>query len=201
MTASLDGTIIVERIDKNKRLYGRKLRASEILCESFPAPSEAAEIYEILNLRDNPLLPTVLSTTSAAHVPVTVEQVTPKHPPMNPFRLPPKLSGLATESRSTSSLKYPSPSPTSSPNAGIPFSYTGSIATPLPVRPVTRASGIFIASARALYDFKPQQLGDLTFQRGDTIEIVSKTDSQNDWWKGVCNGRAGHFPANYVEII
>ncbi|KAI7851386.1 hypothetical protein BDC45DRAFT_516419 [Circinella umbellata] len=38
--------------------------------------------------------------------------------------------------------------------------------------------------ARALYAFKGDQPGDLSFQEGQIITIIEKTDSQDDWWTG-----------------
>ncbi|KAG0256371.1 hypothetical protein BG011_004601 [Mortierella polycephala] len=51
----------------------------------------------------------------------------------------------------------------------------------------------------ALYDFTGEQATDLSFKKGDTIFVVKKTDSRNDWWTGKCNGREGSFPANYTQ--
>jgi len=36
--------------------------------------------------------------------------------------------------------------------------------------------------------------GDLDFNTGDKIEVVSRTDSKEDWWTGKLNGRQGVFP-------
>ncbi|GAA5806683.1 hypothetical protein MFLAVUS_000031 [Mucor flavus] len=55
-------------------------------------------------------------------------------------------------------------------------------------------------TAKALYAFDGQQQGDLSFQEGDLITIVQKTDSQDDWWTGKVNGQQGIFPANYVQL-
>ncbi|CAO3597496.1 unnamed protein product [Absidia cylindrospora] len=55
--------------------------------------------------------------------------------------------------------------------------------------------------ARALFNFPGQQGGDLPFKKGDTITIVKKTDTQQDWWTGEIGTRKGIFPANFVEII
>ncbi|KAI8881922.1 DUF500-domain-containing protein [Backusella circina FSU 941] len=55
-------------------------------------------------------------------------------------------------------------------------------------------------TARALYTFEGQQQGDLSFQEGDIITIVEKSNSQDDWWTGKINGRQGIFPANYVQL-
>lgn len=53
----------------------------------------------------------------------------------------------------------------------------------------------------ALYDFEAQAEGDLTFRRDDKIEVVEKTENQNDWWTGKINGMTGQFPGNYVAEI
>ncbi|PRT55405.1 hypothetical protein B9G98_03025 [Wickerhamiella sorbophila] len=53
--------------------------------------------------------------------------------------------------------------------------------------------------ARALYTFRGEQTGDLSFQKGDIIHIVEKSDSTDDWWTGELGGKQGIFPANYVE--
>lgn len=55
--------------------------------------------------------------------------------------------------------------------------------------------------AVALYKFEGDQSGDLSFQKGDIITILKKSDSQDDWWTGSIGGQQGIFPANYVELI
>jgi len=42
--------------------------------------------------------------------------------------------------------------------------------------------------------------GDLQFETGDDILVVQKPDDA-EWWTGVCNGRRGVFPANYVQKL
>ena len=53
--------------------------------------------------------------------------------------------------------------------------------------------------ARAKYAFKAQKDKDLSFNVGDEIIIEKKRN--NGWWVGLCNGRRGYFPNNYVELI
>lgn len=62
-------------------------------------------------------------------------------------------------------------------------------------------SGHASNEAVALYRFTGEQKGDLSFQKGDKITILKRTESQNDWWSGRVNGKEGIFPANYVELI
>ena len=53
----------------------------------------------------------------------------------------------------------------------------------------------------ASFDFGAAQAGDLSFKRGDVIDVLRRTDSREDWWQGQCRGRTGTFPANYTEDI
>uniref|UniRef100_A0A8C5MWC4 SH3 domain-containing YSC84-like protein 1 n=1 Tax=Leptobrachium leishanense TaxID=445787 RepID=A0A8C5MWC4_9ANUR len=55
-------------------------------------------------------------------------------------------------------------------------------------------------TATAIYPFEGLQPGDLPFQAGDKITVITKTDSQYDWWEGKIRGNIGIFPANYVML-
>lgn len=46
----------------------------------------------------------------------------------------------------------------------------------------------------ALYDYEAQAEGDLSFSAGDMIEIVSRTDNENEWWIGKVGIKQGQFP-------
>ncbi|KAI9018956.1 hypothetical protein DFJ74DRAFT_708164 [Hyaloraphidium curvatum] len=54
---------------------------------------------------------------------------------------------------------------------------------------------------QALYDFEAQQQGDLSFRKGDQIEILERTADVNDWWTGRIGNREGQFPGNYVAEL
>jgi len=52
----------------------------------------------------------------------------------------------------------------------------------------------------ALYDFAGQGIGDLSFQQGDLIRVIKKTETDQDWWVGEFEGTRGNFPANYCRL-
>ncbi|CEP15455.1 hypothetical protein [Parasitella parasitica] len=72
---------------------------------------------------------------------------------------------------------------------------------PAPPPPAPPSQSSKPLKARALYAFKSELEGDLSFQAGDVITVTQKTDSQDDWWTGRLNGQLGSFPANYVEVL
>ncbi|CAG8895709.1 unnamed protein product [Penicillium egyptiacum] len=46
---TVEGGVLAERADANKQLYGRKIRAKELLSGSIPPPPEAGVLIEVLN--------------------------------------------------------------------------------------------------------------------------------------------------------
>ncbi|XP_035856853.1 sorbin and SH3 domain-containing protein 2 isoform X8 [Sander lucioperca] len=51
--------------------------------------------------------------------------------------------------------------------------------------------------ARAIYDFKAQSAKELTFKKGDALNIIRQID--NNWYEGEHYGRVGILPISYVE--
>ncbi|CAP60844.1 uncharacterized protein PODANS_1_21130 [Podospora anserina S mat+] len=51
----------------------------------------------------------------------------------------------------------------------------------------------------ALYPFAGQGQGDLSFDEGERIKVVTKTRTDQDWWVGELRGVRGSFPANYCR--
>ena len=49
---------------------------------------------------------------------------------------------------------------------------------------------------KALFDFAPQEDGELEFKRGDIIQVVERDDP--NWWRGKLANKEGMFPSNYV---
>ena len=52
---------------------------------------------------------------------------------------------------------------------------------------------------QALYDFEPQEEGELRMRKGDIVTVLEKVDQ--NWWKGTCGSQSGLFPAPYVREV
>ena len=97
----------------------------------------------------------------------------------------------------SSRLQMPEPTTLArAPSASSSIAATKRPPPPPPVKPKPKPAAMYVT---ALYDFDAQAEGDLSFRAGERIELVKKTDSQEDWWTGRLNGQEGIFPGNYVQ--
>ncbi|RMZ35038.1 hypothetical protein D0859_00773 [Hortaea werneckii] len=68
-------------------------------------------------------------------------------------------------------------------------------AAPPPPKPKPGAlKGTSVETVTAKYAYEAQAEGDLTFAEGDVIEVVTRTDNENEWWVGRIHSREGQFP-------
>uniref|UniRef100_A0A8C6S7Y6 Osteoclast-stimulating factor 1 n=1 Tax=Neogobius melanostomus TaxID=47308 RepID=A0A8C6S7Y6_9GOBI len=107
----------------------------------------------------------------------------------------------AEPSRPNSSLKKPvvrsspsSPSRAKDHDVSRSYSTLDGRRTPQSRRPTPDREK---QPARAIYDFKAQTAKELTFKKGDTVNIIRQIDS--NWYEGEHRGRVGIFPMSYVE--
>lgn len=84
----------------------------------------------------------------------------------------------------------------SASTGGNYYSAAKAKAAPPPPKPKpSRLSGVpAVETVTALYPYEAQAEGDLSFNAGDTIEVVQRTDNMEEWWVGKIGGRQGQFP-------
>lgn len=119
----------------------------------------------------------------------------------------PSLNRVSSTSKAAYSVPPPAaasavaPPPYSAPPSGLTAS--GSIKKAPPPPPPLKSRVSTAPSAQycvALFDYVAQAEGDLSFKVGDRIEIVERTESQDDWWTGRVNGQQGVFPGSYTQL-
>ncbi|CAL1294705.1 unnamed protein product [Larinioides sclopetarius] len=68
-----------------------------------------------------------------------------------------------------------------------------------PVRSPARTPVVQQPCAQALYDFEPENEGELGFKEGEVITLTSRVD--DNWYEGTIHNRTGLFPVNYVQVL
>ncbi|XP_027147357.1 SH3 domain-containing YSC84-like protein 1 isoform X2 [Larimichthys crocea] len=179
---SLEGSYLIERKETNRKFYSQDIRASAILNGDVQPPSECYDLYHILDAYAEAY--TADWTAKNMHARsslVPSRPAPPKQKPATSYQQPAtsyQQPATSYQEASASSGQF------AAPNYGGGASVGG-------------ASGQLVATAN--HPFTGQQPGDLSFVPGDRITVITKTDSQYDWWEGqLDNGQVGIFPANFV---
>ncbi|XP_053444137.1 SH3 domain-containing YSC84-like protein 1 isoform X5 [Nycticebus coucang] len=178
---SLEGSCLIERKETNRKFYCQDIRAYDILFGDIPPPAQAEDLYEILysftEKYENE--GQRINARQAAREQQRKAKELPPKPGLRPQQpsAPVHLTSGSQSDRNEYKL-YPE----------LPSYHERVGNSNLPIE------------VTALYSFEAQQPGDLNFQAGDRIIVISKTDSHFDWWEGKLRGRTGIFPANYVTM-
>ena len=79
----------------------------------------------------------------------------------------------------------------------FPFNYVEEVGVGEPVRDKK-----FVCGVIALYSFNSGNPEELTFQKGDLLDIIDQPEDDPDWWEArKANGSTGLIPRNYVEVV
>lgn len=192
---SLEGSVIIERKDENKKFYGRPVSARQLLNGDIPFPPQAEDLRKVLSLP-------VFTAPGGGMAPSSSGLGAPpgesafsggSASPMGGFDQ--KTNEYSSQVSGVTPAPYPAPPMQSKP---------GRPSAPKPAfggAPAAATGGL--EQATAAFNFDAQQSGDLSFMKGDTITIIKKTQSEMDWWTGRNNrtNLEGSFPSNYVELL
>lgn len=225
---SVEGSVLVERREANRKFYGNDCKARWILAGKVPPPPAAEPLMHILNsrafckvphdgddyysddddyLRDIPSEFSDSATTSPrsgsrrgydSDEDDDADDARAYYSSRRRSR-----AGTGTSWEDNVYDKY---TPKKSESTSSPVGYRPRSAKP-DFRPPSQRSRESSTTPRpknkaiALYSFAGQQSGDLPFKKGDVITIVQKSNSTDDWWTGRIGSSEGIFPANYVELV
>ncbi|CAO3688300.1 unnamed protein product [Rhizopus stolonifer] len=227
---SLEGSVVVTRSDANEKFYGQRVTAKELLNGTVSPPPEADPLYRALNVKFHNLGTQTYARSLAENNGTLSRNQTFKSsnisapgtikspPPLLALQAPGYGAPMSAPAYQTSPIPthintnyqnnhqynnyqqpnqhdYKQPPPTEYSS----FSNQTPAKRALPPPPPSRKPNV--STARALYTYQGQQEGDLSFQEGEIIQIIEKTNSQEDWWTGRIEKRQGLFPANYVQLL
>lgn len=125
----------------------------------------------------------------------TLGKIQPMEPPP-PYPLQGPSS--SADAASSSGLEMPAvQQKTATDEKGQSVGVADMFMPPPPPPPRPNAPPINVSkpeTVTAVYSFEAQQEGDLHFEAGDVIEVITRGSGEDDWWVGRLNGKEGQFP-------
>uniref|UniRef100_H3CZC1 Endophilin-A2 n=1 Tax=Tetraodon nigroviridis TaxID=99883 RepID=H3CZC1_TETNG len=109
-----------------------------------------------------------------------------------------KLRDRVNEAQSRPRREY-TPKPKPIFDFGEDSHSNGGYSAPVALPPSRTTAALEQPSCKALYDFEPENEGELGFHEGDIITLTNQIDE--NWYEGMLNGQSGFFPLNYVEVL
>ncbi|ELU15406.1 hypothetical protein CAPTEDRAFT_19399 [Capitella teleta] len=183
---SIEGSCLIERKDANKKFYCESVRASAILSGEVDPPESCHELYEVLEHHEEMLFK-VMKSHAKAYATKTVHD----------------QFGLEASSSTEATQQTTSPSSPPKSSSGFVSKFKVSAGSP-EWKKEKKPAGIRVET---LFPYSADKPCDLSFDEGDFIEVLTQTESQDDWWEGrmitsagEVYGKTGIFPANYVQL-
>jgi len=93
----------------------------------------------------------------------------------------------------------PAGTPTHHPSSQFSSGFNSGVASPNRFTPISTPTKHSQPTCQALYDFEPENSGELGFKEGDIITLKEKVD--DNWFEGTFQGKTGFFPINYVTVL
>ncbi|XP_056444466.1 SH3 domain-containing YSC84-like protein 1 [Gadus chalcogrammus] len=221
---SLEGSCLIERKETNQKFYSQVIRASAILNGDVEPPAACHDLYRVLDQYTDAytdawtskhLGPKVPHTYTPTPTPTPGPESTwgPRVLVQDLYRVLDQYTDAYTDawtskhlgpkagparprapSRPPSYCAPPPAKPTLYPSLSVYKPPNAAGGAPGPEGP----SGPLVVTAT--HPFTGQQPGDLSIAPGDRITVVTRTESEYDWWEGrLADGRTGIFPANFVS--
>ncbi|WAR02747.1 SH3Y1-like protein, partial [Mya arenaria] len=215
---SVEGSALIERKDANRKFYGHDIRAVEILRGDVDKPDGCECLYEVLESHRKKAEKELINMAKRKAMKAVTGDTENMKSKFSSFTSSFKskkpsdktdYSGADTYSDSDDeSYKYsPSKETKHTRHVKTVTSTTvikkrtsgGGKSRPSSMMVPSKDSHSVSKTASAISRSSPRPPRPRSFS-GDVISVLTRTETQNDWWEGSCRGNTGIFPANYVKV-